>query len=672
MSESYPEFSSLEHLEQYIKNYETEHCVQLWKRDSRTLEKMKAVCPLKLKTYNPELKYYSIVYACKKGGRAFKSESSGLRKTSTYKDNCPMYIKLILNNDGTKLKIVHMVESHNHPLDRGLFKNIPKQRKLKLEAKIEATEMSYKTCNQKPVQVEDLKTTQSSTHRPNSVDTKRKYSQSDIENVINLLMQDDGAAHVAMNENGDLLGIFHQTPYMKNCFAAYPEIMVLDSTHKLNSSSMPLYNLISINGNNEAEVIAVFILSEDTTDVFRHMVRLFKELNPEWIKINTFMTDKDFEKKIVFYNEFSEASHLICLYHVFTHFRTAVTVESMQLKPLQRKNVLEILHNIAFSKSETQYDEWYERLISLNIPNVIQYYDDNWHCIKHEWVECFMSKHTTFNIEAINHLRSLNLKIKHVCQKFSDLESFFANFALILDRVKLKRQQTVHDMVLKKQVSFHETDSPANLYLNLMTPFAFSLISECLEKVDEFDVTTDDFTQFQVCEKEDCENLHTVEIQQHSAKCCCSLNVATTLPCPHIFAAMSILNMNLFDKNLIPDRFLKSKYVECYSNTDIHQDVEIKSEQGSQSGIKIRKATKRTLNTEQKYTIAMSKCEKIASIISKFNMNDFKTHCNHLDNIINLWRRRKQIAITRNRAKCICRRANSSKIVMNRKHNMQM
>ncbi|XP_045774174.1 uncharacterized protein LOC123873373 [Maniola jurtina] len=228
MSVSYPEFSSLELLDQYIRNYETENCVQLWKRDSRTIEKMKAVCPLKLKTYNPELKYYSIIYACKKGGRLFKSESSGLRKTSSYKDNCPMAIKLALNSNGTKLKIVHMTENHNHPLDRQLFKNMPKQRKLEMEDKVEAIKMLKENCNQKLVQaylqektgksvkLKDLKNLRSSSkrsHKKRILNAEQKYKVAlfkckKIASIISNFSMNDFESHC--NQLDDIIDLWSQ------------------------------------------------------------------------------------------------------------------------------------------------------------------------------------------------------------------------------------------------------------------------------------------------------------------------------------------------------------------------------------------------------------------------------------------------------------------------------
>ena len=57
-----------------MKKYEEENFVNVWIRDSCTTE----VARVK-KKYNPAVKFYEIRYACKHGGRKFKSESTGVR-----------------------------------------------------------------------------------------------------------------------------------------------------------------------------------------------------------------------------------------------------------------------------------------------------------------------------------------------------------------------------------------------------------------------------------------------------------------------------------------------------------------------------------------------------------------------------------------------------------------
>ncbi|XP_037974206.2 zinc finger SWIM domain-containing protein 1 [Plutella xylostella] len=630
------EFSSLEELDDFIRNYEYSNCVQLWKRTAKTIEGMKTVCPIKCENSKPELKYYQMTYACKKGGRAFKTKGRGIRQSYTYRDNCPMFIKLALSDDGTKLKIVEKMENHNHPINRELFESMTKQRqmRLKTEDKKEAIEMLNINCNiklvqaylqektGKPIKTSDLKNLQSGS----------RCLQTDIRNVINLLTQDDGIGQIAVNENGDLLGIYHQTPYMRKCFATYAEFLVFDAIYKLKNLDMSLYILMSINGNDEGEVIAVFLLSDESSDVIRHMMKTFKEINPDWKNIKFLMTDKDFGEKTVLCDEFPEASHQLCLYHVLKHFRTAITTESMQINALQRKQILEILQKIKYSKSEAEYDEYYKLLMDLNIPKLTQYYKQNWHSNRHEWVKCFKRQYTLFN----NHLESCHQKIKELCEKNSNIQSFFENFLVFLNSLKLKRRQTVHHMLLKKKNTSFEQDSPEHLYLQLVTPFAFNLIREHMNNVNDYDVLSENATQFQVQNKNCDENVNTVELEDGNVKCCCPFNTTTTLPCSHVFSVLKTMKTNIYDESLIPERFLRATYVNCYTDEGKPQT----------SVCDLKLLTKeQCLGTHQKYRKAILKCQKIASIISHLNMEEFENYCDELDTIVNLWSERKKTVI---------------------------
>ena len=70
-------FTSYNDIKEKMKKYEEENFVNLWVRDSRTIEAARVK-----KNYNPAIKFYEVIYACKHGGRKFKSESTGERSSS--------------------------------------------------------------------------------------------------------------------------------------------------------------------------------------------------------------------------------------------------------------------------------------------------------------------------------------------------------------------------------------------------------------------------------------------------------------------------------------------------------------------------------------------------------------------------------------------------------------
>ena len=73
------EFRTFEDLDAHIKKYESEHYVQLWRRDSRTVE---AARKRMNRPLSDEIKYYEVTYLCIHGGKKFKARGEEKRATS--------------------------------------------------------------------------------------------------------------------------------------------------------------------------------------------------------------------------------------------------------------------------------------------------------------------------------------------------------------------------------------------------------------------------------------------------------------------------------------------------------------------------------------------------------------------------------------------------------------
>ena len=76
-------------------------------------------------------------------------------------------------------------------------------------------------------------------------------------------------------------------------FDRYPDITLIDATHKTNSLQMPFFGMLAIDGNNDSQIIGAFLLIDETEDSIRSILSIFKKRNPEWNKIGVVITDKD-------------------------------------------------------------------------------------------------------------------------------------------------------------------------------------------------------------------------------------------------------------------------------------------------------------------------------------------------------------------------------------------
>ena len=113
VGDKFPSFSSWE---EAVKTYEQENFVQLWRRDIRTILAAKKRMPNRI--FNEDIKYYELQYCCVKGGRKYKSKSTGSRpNTSTFRSDCQFQIKLKATRDGQHLEIQAMNDEHNHDVN---------------------------------------------------------------------------------------------------------------------------------------------------------------------------------------------------------------------------------------------------------------------------------------------------------------------------------------------------------------------------------------------------------------------------------------------------------------------------------------------------------------------------------------------------------------------------
>ena len=179
-------------------------------------------------------------------------------------------------------------------------------------------------------------------------------------------------------------------------FQCYPEILLVDITYKLNDLRLPLYVMLVVDGNGESEIVGLMLAADERQETIRQMMVYFKDLNPKWNEINCGMADKDMTERQVIKEELPQAGLLICLFHTMRTFRREVPTEKMGISNDERIQALEILQCMAYSKSELSYQVLYEQLLSTRLYTVIQYFNDNWHPIRNEWVEGYKNKYTNF------------------------------------------------------------------------------------------------------------------------------------------------------------------------------------------------------------------------------------------------------------------------------------
>ena len=78
------------------------------------------------------------------------------------------------------------------------------------------------------------------------------------------------------------------------------------------------------------------------------------------------------------------------------NFRREVSLDKMSISSSTRTRCLTQLQSLAYANSEEVYTSLYDFFKRTAPQQVMDYFDDNWHTIRHEWVQGLKKKQLNF------------------------------------------------------------------------------------------------------------------------------------------------------------------------------------------------------------------------------------------------------------------------------------
>ncbi|KAG1679016.1 Protein FAR-RED IMPAIRED RESPONSE 1 [Nymphon striatum] len=402
---------------------------------------------------------------------------------STNQKGCPFKVRVKATSDGQCLQITEISGDHNHVINKALYDSLPTVRKLDVTDRKMAEEMLALKANKKVLQKYLIQKTK----KPillrdlhNIAATVKKGGQ-DFNNFLMEMKKEEGATvEVVVDEDNVVHGVFYQDVEMKKMFEAFPELVLIDATYKLNDLQITLYLILAVDGNMESEIVAVWFLAQENREILSHMLCFFKKANSAGCEqIKVVMADKDIAGREVISEELPNAQLLVCLYHTMRNFRRDVSTVSMGISASQRHDVLEILTKITHSRNEEDYNKNYETLKSLKTISVLEYYDEKWHPVKEQWVEGFRNDYLNLMTRTNYRLESINQKLKSVITKCSSIHVFWCDLMKCITSLRDERDhRAVKKVEAKVSFSQFASDSIELRYREHLTPFAFEFVQQ--------------------------------------------------------------------------------------------------------------------------------------------------------------------------------------------------
>lgn len=207
---------------------------------------------------------------------------------------------------------------------------------------------------------------------------------------------------------------------------------------------------------------------------------------------------------------------------------------------------------MVYAPSEEAYDGLYAELQSLNMPNVMTYFDSNWHSIRLEWTMFGCNRHSNYMNRTSNRVESLNQKLKLIIDKNSGLTKFFVDLNICMESISTEKNIKAVRLSMRRKRQ-RVLDVVQTQYSEYLTNFAcekLRLEYDKFENVELIDIVNNSGKTVYK------EQMINVSVNN----CECWFFKTMELPCRHIFKLLSDTSQDLFAADVCSRRWTRNYY----------------------------------------------------------------------------------------------------------------
>lgn len=629
------------HLKAYCKAHNVNYVVSSSKLVGWANERL----PKGEKPYAKELKYKYVYFNCKQGPQR-KSESTGGRPIqSTLKKNC--LSKLWVDADQgnpQKLRISKFVSEHNdHPTTAEYVQHMPERRRLDAaeqedainllvhgKGKSSAVKKFLRQKTGKAVTCRDL-TNLKQKHKMETLAGK-----TDVEDVVaeleKMLKDDPGSKYIIgykdvesgnNQEKKEIAYIYFQTSSMKHSIENFPEVIGMDTTHKLNKNNMNLVVMQCTDNHGNGRVVAYCLIARETKEILQATLQHFKDVNPEAAaKVKTILCDKDYKEIGGIRSVLPHAEVHLCHVHVMRVFKKEIS----EKKEKDQKQISNIMLKMCKSGNRAEFDKHYETLKTVSSDRFLTYFDNNWKDIDEAWVLYVRNTSLTLGIHTTNTVESHNGKIKAVTSKCMTIgECIRSLLALELDRTF---ESSYKDFKLLSTTTYLANSSDEVVALIFKT-FAYWPARLLLD------------------EWQTCKGMTRLNLMDDSSAKSCSCNFSRKFDlkhCQHIFWVRKDSGLPILDTTDTRARWLRPTHQENKNNDEV-------SNQGTNEGgsvVNLQPLPNRhdRTKTSGRFNEVNEVCKELASLISMTGGNQYQDRLNVLRSLLELYLSGKEATVS--------------------------
>ncbi|XP_023750563.1 protein FAR1-RELATED SEQUENCE 11-like [Lactuca sativa] len=334
-----------------------------------------------------------------------------------------------------------------------------------------------------------------------------------------------------------------------HCFELYQkygDIVVFDTTYKVNSYDMPFDIFVGIDNHGRTTLLGCALLLNKKLKTFEWLFKNFVQLMKKSPK--TILTDQDPWMKQAIETEMPYTKHAFCIWHITTKFSSWFT---SVLKDEYSSWCTEFYNLYKLDSVEEFEQQWPLVIAKYNLEknkHVIALYQ-----IKTFWVPSYLRDFFFGGMMTTGRSESINSFIKKFISSHTCLREFIRQIDLAIEDVGHKQ---MHDgMLAKYQESHFKSLSPLEKQgYQVLTPFAFKKFQEQFAQAIQYSVREENDTSF-IVKHYKAARCHQVVWDGKMAKCTCKNFEFVGILCRHILSVF--LRKDCFE---IPSSYWLSRW----------------------------------------------------------------------------------------------------------------
>ena len=358
--------------------------------------------------------------------------------------------------------------------------------------------------------------------------------------------------HINVNEKF-YTKLFISSPLMRTHFDLYGDIVIMDSTYRVNKYKLPIVLFSGFTYSGKKCLFGIGIVNNETRETYEWLLSQFFEAHPS--RCHTVVTDHDLSVEAVLNTEYRDKTHILCKWHVAQSFIKNFSFLSSTNCGALKNKILSLIEIQSEEEFKNVYTEIKDTLESRKFAKSVNYIE-KMYSIKEKWAEAFLPRRFTGGVHSTSRAESMNSLMKrYVSSKseISDIIRFLGDF---------ERKFAFEEIEISKEISSQYETHPiirslrekvfGLIYNQHFYQFTLSHNYNCKLKRSSFEDTSFEIRSMQA---KDINKFRQVKLSLDKYTCECPSYYRHGLICRHIFAVAIMSQDKTCDKFLIHKRW---------------------------------------------------------------------------------------------------------------------